>query len=672
MGVYGVQVAVMSADGSGLFNGLTPVLSTTPVEGLMFNSHPYGTFPGDPHQSGNQANPFVSNAVSTTGTYAGDTPIPNTGGRFNAVITFSMTIETPGSYGFKVLVNSAFVIGFSGGVTWVSGNQGFGALAAGTAQNHYPALAGLNNAGDFPGSNWAEVDFVFNFPNAGIYQGEIDYTSGLFAERQFTMTTGIGGIIPNVGIITGGGSTSAIGTAPSGQLQLTPYGGGFAIGMTAAFTLEISGITYAAPTGGPFMPVFQYQVPTDAQTWGPVGVFGYFGPDPNYSAGYYQYRPLAELCDLIAGAIGTEPWYASSYVQAVNMKNTFLSWLVAEWTVATTGPPNYFPQTGPQTTKVDVHCAALILYSVLSLDLAARPTGAGGPSAMDANGYTLLTRVYDLLFNTYLTTGPMAGTFCLDPTGAQDWSAIWSGELLRALSKLVTWAGLNDEPVTRGYAIIWIEGLINFGQQTVVVVNRDLGYTINDIAPPVVWHVTRERTGLFNGIKGSYVSEANQWQQSDFPSYAQDTLHGYTDGTAAHDNDANWDADGERLWKDVQLPFTTSVSMAQRLAKIELMRIRQQGTGSVNGMMTTYQSAPLDTQYFSFVPFGWLNKVLEIANVRLVPGKSQNGQGIEVPTFSIQLDIQEADPSVYEWLTTEELSAQGYSYVPGLQNVAPD
>ena len=38
--VYGINVAVMSADGSGLFNGLTPVLSTTPVEGLMFNPIP--------------------------------------------------------------------------------------------------------------------------------------------------------------------------------------------------------------------------------------------------------------------------------------------------------------------------------------------------------------------------------------------------------------------------------------------------------------------------------------------------------------------------------------------------------------------------------------------------------------------------------------------------------
>lgn len=670
--VYGVQIAVMGADGSGLFNGLSAVLSTTPVQGLMFNSHPQSIFPGDPHQSGNQANPFVSNAVSTTGTYAGDTPIPNTKGRFNAVITGNMTIENPGSYVFSVYVNSAFVIGFDNGATWVSGNQAFGALASGTAQNHYPALAGFNNAGEFPGANWAQVNFTIHFPTAGIYQFEIDYASGLFSERQFAMTIGTGQIIPNVGIITGGGSTTATGTAPSGQLQLTPFSGGYAIGQTAVFALQLSGITYAAPLGGPFMPSYQYQVPDGVQTWGPVGVFGYFGPDPNFSAGYYQYRPLAELCDLIAGATGTEPWYAGSFGQAVGVKNTFLSWLVATWTTAATGPPNFFPQTGPQTTKVDVHCAALIMYSVLSLDLAARPTGAGGPAAMDANGFTLLTRVYDLLSGTYLTTGPMAGTFCTDPTGAQDWSPIWSGELLRALSKLVTWATVNDRPVTHDQAVIWIEGLIDFGLNNVVVVDRDLGYTVNDLSGAVTWRPTRDRMSLFNGVKGTYISEANQWQQSDVPSYAQDTLHGYTNGTAAHNNDANVDADGERLWKDCQLPFTSSVSMAQRLFKIELMRTRQQGTGGLAGMMTMYPSAPLDTQYFSFPPFAWLNKVLEIANCRLVQRKTQDGSGNEVTVLSTELDIAESDPSVYEFSVTEELSAQGYSYVPGLQNLPPD
>jgi hypothetical protein len=352
--------------------------------------------------------------------------------------------------------------------------------------------------------------------------------------------------------------------------------------------------------------------------------------------------------------------------------NTFLVWLVGKWTTASTGPPNYFPQTGPQTTAVDVHCAALILYSVTTLDLAARPNGYGGPSAMNTTWHALLTLVYGLLEDTYLTSGPMAGTFCTDPTGAQDWSPIWAGEILRALSKLVTWGNLNAQAATVSQATIWIDGLISFGLNQVVVVDPDLGYTVNDLRGGLSWRPKLGRTDLFNGIKGTYISEANQWQQADFPSYAQDAIHGYTNGTAAHDNDANWDADGQRLWKDVQLPFTTSVSMAQRLAKIELLRIRWQGRGALTGLLTMYKSAPLDIVYFSFAPFAWVNKVLEIANCRLVQERVTGQGGQEVILLGTELDIQESDPSVYEWSVTEELNSSGFSYVPGLQNLSPD
>jgi hypothetical protein len=671
VGVFGVTVAVMAADGSGLFNALSAVLSTTPVEGLMFNSHPQSIFPGDPHQSGNQANPFVSNAVSTIGTYAGDdTPIPNTQGKFNAVILGSMTIETAGTYQFTAYVNSAFVIGFSPGVTYSAGDQFFGALAGGTAQMRYPALAGLNNAGDWPGgSNWATVVFSLTFATAGIFQFEIDYASGLFSERQFCLLYS-GGVIPNVGIITGGGSSTATGTAPSGQdLQLTPYSGGAAIGQTVSYVLSLHGLAYTAPTGGPFVPVYQQPVPPGAQTWGPAQVFGFFGPDPNYSAGYYQYRPLAELCDLIAGATGAEVWYAGTYAQAVSVVNTFIEWVVGKWTSPNTGPPNYFPSTGAQTTAIDIHCAALLLYSVLSLDLAARPTGAGGESSMNAYQFQVLVLVYIMFEDSYLASGPMAGTFCLDPTGAQDWSPIWSGEILRALSKLVTWGKLNARADVEANAVLWINGLVNFGLSAVVAVDPDLGYGMDDLRGPVKWSPKLPRAELFNAIKGTYVCASNQWQQSDFPSYAQDTIHGYIDGTAPHQNDANWDADGQRLWKDVQLPFTNSCATAQRLAKIELLRIRQQGRGTLIGLMTLYNIAPLDTIYFSCPLFKWENKVMEVAAIRLIMDKAEDGTATLIGT---EIDIQEADPSVYEWGVTEELSVQGYSYVPGLQNLPPD
>lgn len=667
--VAAVQIAVMAADGSGFFNGAGPVLSTQSVQGLMFNSHPQSIFPGDPHSSGNQANPFVSNAVDSSGGYQGDLAIQNTGGRFNASMTGIISVSAAGTIQFNAYVNSRFLIGVQG-ATWVSGQQNFGPMAGGTALMGYAPLVG-NNGGAWPGGNWAVVPFSLHFPAPGIYKFEINYASGLYSERQFALLAGgFGGsnVIPNIAVLDAGGTT-ATGTAPSGQLRLTPYSGGNALGQTATFALSLTGISYSGPSAGPFAPAFQYAVPAGVKTFGNLNSFGFFGPDPNYTAGYYQYRPLAELCDLIASANGTEPWYA----QAVSVVSTFLTWIVGKWTTAATGPPNYFPRTGAQTTAVDVHCAALILYSALSLDLAARPMGAGGAGAMNTTQHALLNLVYALYQATYLTTGPMAGTFCIDPSGAQDWSPIWSGEILRALSMLVQWASLNAQPTIKAQAIVWINGLVNFGLNAVVVVDQDLGYTVDDLRAGVRWQPKLSQPDLYNGIKGTYVSEANQWQQADFPSYAQDALHGYTNGTPAHNYDANWDQDGERLWKDVQLPFTTSVSAAQRIAKIELMRIRQQGRGVLRGFMSMYKSAPLETIYFSFPFLMMVNKVLEIANTRLVMEPGTGDSGEPVTLLGTELDIQEADPSVYDWdQTSEELSAQGYSYVPGLSNQAPD
>jgi hypothetical protein len=658
--VYGTQIQIMAADGSGFFNGASALVGgPQSVQGLMFNSHPQSIFPGDPHQSGNQANPFVSNITDITGRYAGDQPITGTRQPFNAVITGGFTVNAASTITFSAYVNSRFVIGVQG-ATYVSGPQLFGPLSGGTATKGYTPLAG-NNAGAWPGGNWQQVNFSLHFPAPGLYAFEINFSSGLFGEREFALLA-FGIPIPTINIAAGTGAT-ATGTPPSGQIQLTPYSGGAAIGSNAVYFLAITGLTFTGSSAGPFAPIYYYQQPAGAQQWGVPQTWGFNGPDPNATSGYYQYRPLVELCDLIAICDGTESYYASANTVA----NTFIAWIAGRWTSFSAGPPNYFPQTGAQTTAPDIHCAALILHAALALDLHLRPNGTG---TINASTLTCINEAYGMCITYYLSSGPMAGTFCMDAGGAQTWSPIWHGELLRSLSMLVQWCTVNGsaQDTVKANAITWINGLVDFSLNNVVYVNQDLGYTTNDLAGTVRWNPKLSKNALFNGIKGTFISEANQWQQADVPSYAQDAIHGYTNGTQAHNYDANWDADGARLWKDVQLPFTTSVSMAQRLFKIELMRIRQQGHGTVPGMMSMYKSAPLDIDYFSFPYLKWLNKLMEIAAVRLVQTKSPDG----IPVLSVEVDFQETGPSVYEWDVSEELNPQGYSYISGLANLPPD
>jgi hypothetical protein len=123
---------------------------------------------------------------------------------------------------------------------------------------------------------------------------------------------------------------------------------------------------------------------------------------------------------------------------------------------------------------------------------------------------------------------------------------------------------------------------------------------------------------LFNAVKGTYISPFTNWQVSDFPPYMQDTLHGYFSGSPLVPfGDANLAEDGgERRYLDIQLPMTISCATAQRLAKLELLRRRQQGTGTFPFNLWGTQLAALDVVAMTLPYFGWVGKLLEVASWR--------------------------------------------------------
>jgi len=184
------------------------------------------------------------------------------------------------------------------------------------------------------------------------------------------------------------------------------------------------------------------------------------------------------------------------------------------------------------------------------------------------------------------------------------------------------------------------------------------------------WKEKLSSRDLFNGVKGTFISPVNNWNASDFPPYAQDEDHGYMSGSPMVPfGDANLAADGgDRRWLDIQLPFTISETAAQRLAKIELLRHRQQGTGTFLFNMALYQATSLDVIVMTFPVLGFYGKLLEISTHRFTLDRDKDG----VVVLGTQLDLQETDPSVYDWSTSEELSAQGFQQplFPNTQSVA--
>jgi hypothetical protein len=139
-----------------------------------------------------------------------------------------------------------------------------------------------------------------------------------------------------------------------------------------------------------------------------------------------------------------------------------------------------------------------------------------------------------------------------------------------------------------------------------------------------------------NGVKGVYVSEDNLWQPSDFPPVTNATY-------LAEDG-------GERSWRELDLPFTKSAATAQRIAKIELERARQQISVVWPGKLTCYRAQPGDVQLFTFAMLGWSAKAFEVVGGGLTLEADSDGQ----PTLGSDLALRETASSVFDWSSGEE------------------
>jgi hypothetical protein len=157
-----------------------------------------------------------------------------------------------------------------------------------------------------------------------------------------------------------------------------------------------------------------------------------------------------------------------------------------------------------------------------------------------------------------------------------------------------------------------------------------------------------DKNGWYYGTTNNLWNYA--WQPTNFPQYACDTLHGYgSDVYLTEDK-------GIVLPKEIELRGVIDVVQAQRLAKIELLRNRFQGTAVFHMSLAAWQLQPMDTFYFNFAQMGWANKYFEVDKIQLIcqasKGESEDGGY----SLSVDVTVHETDPSIYEWSINEELS----------------
>jgi len=138
------------------------------------------------------------------------------------------------------------------------------------------------------------------------------------------------------------------------------------------------------------------------------------------------------------------------------------------------------------------------------------------------------------------------------------------------------------------------------------------------------------RRESFNGVKGVFLSPADKYVVTDFPAITSTTF-------VAQDN-------GEENLKSIELPWTTSASMAQRLAKIELLRARQQITTSLPMKLTGLKAQVGDIVQINNTRMGWSNKPFEVVGSQISFGE----------ILGVDLELREVASNVYDWATNEE------------------
>lgn len=141
-----------------------------------------------------------------------------------------------------------------------------------------------------------------------------------------------------------------------------------------------------------------------------------------------------------------------------------------------------------------------------------------------------------------------------------------------------------------------------------------------------------------NGVKGTYVSSANQWQPADFPSVTSATY-------VTEDN-------GVEYWRDIVLSFTTSSNAAQRLAIIQLRQAREEIVFTAQFNLHAMRLRAGDTVQITNTKLGWSSKVFEVIEWSFATSGTP-------PQPVIAMTMRETASTIYSWDVADEVAVTG-------------
>jgi len=186
-------------------------------------------------------------------------------------------------------------------------------------------------------------------------------------------------------------------------------------------------------------------------------------------------------------------------------------------------------------------------------------------------------------------------------------------------------------------------------------VTPTIGLTDADMRGPIKGDFRISKREVANSIKGKYVPAflpsnpaaalsltqiPPTWHQQSFPPYQ-------ANGLAGKPNYLNLEDGGQIIWQDVTFDFCTSIWLAQRLAKITLMRLRFQETLNLACKMTAFALEAGDTFYFTHSRWSILGGVYQASQCSI---SFDSGGGKDAaPVIGVDLVARQVDPSIYSF-----------------------
>ena len=174
--------------------------------------------------------------------------------------------------------------------------------------------------------------------------------------------------------------------------------------------------------------------------------------------------------------------------------------------------------------------------------------------------------------------------------------------------------------------------------------------TDDDLRDSISVTTRNTRRDSFNAVKGVFVNPDNFFQPTDFPSVTSSTFK-------SEDNN-------EEIFSDIELSFTTSPSMAQRIAKIILYRAREQITLNYPCKTTAFNLEVGDTVNITNTRLGFSAKPFEVAGWAFAPSQMGGGMGL-----GVDLNLREISSSVYDWSADEQAIISNNSVLPDAFNI---